>query len=172
MELHLSSSTEKEQAFSQVEQLIGTLAISINSKDDKRPWGGFFVIDGSDTERFAEQFFPDKTLAELQKYGEHISPKLLLVAPGEKLSWQYHFRRAELWQVVHGPVGVITSDTDQQTPEQILNEGEQVSFAAEKRHRLIGLDNWGVVAEIWQHTDENSPSDESDIVRLEDAYGR
>jgi hypothetical protein len=41
-----------------------------------------------------------------------------------------------------------------------------------QRHRLIGLDQWGVVAEIWQHTDSENPSDESDIVRLQDDFGR
>lgn len=45
-------------------------------------------------------------------------------------------------------------------------------FEAGERHRLVGLDNWGVVAEIWQHTDPNEPSKEEDIVRLSDNYGR
>lgn len=35
-----------------------------------------------------------------------------------------------------------------------------------ERHRLIGLNNWGVIAEIWRHTDKENPSDEDDIVRL------
>jgi hypothetical protein len=29
-----------------------------------------------------------------------------------------------------------------------------------------------MVAEIWQHTDPNHPSDEDDIVRLQDDFGR
>jgi mannose-6-phosphate isomerase len=37
---------------------------------------------------------------------------------------------------------------------------------------LVGLDQWGVVAEIWQHTDVTNLSDESDIVRLQDDFGR
>jgi len=41
-----------------------------------------------------------------------------------------------------------------------------------ERHRLIGLNDFGVVAEIWQHTDVNNPSDENDIVRIQDDYGR
>jgi hypothetical protein len=40
------------------------------------------------------------------------------------------------------------------------------------RHRLVGLGDWGVLAEIWQHTDLQNPSDEEDIVRLQDDYGR
>ena len=33
---------------------------------------------------------------------------------------------------------------------------------------LLVLDTWGVVAEFWQHTDAESPSNEDDIVRLQD----
>jgi hypothetical protein len=37
---------------------------------------------------------------------------------------------------------------------------------------LIGLEGWGVVAEFWQHTDPDYPSDEDDIVRVQDDYSR
>ncbi len=37
---------------------------------------------------------------------------------------------------------------------------------------VIGLETWGVVAEIWQHIDAASPSDELDIVRVADDYDR
>jgi hypothetical protein len=46
----------------------------------------------------------------------------------------------------------------------VLGQGE--------RHRLVGLEDWGVIAEIWQHTDAAIPSDESDIVRVQDDFGR
>ena len=36
---------------------------------------------------------------------------------------------------------------------------------------LIGLDNYSIVAEIWQHTDKNNPSDEEDIIRVQDDFG-
>ena len=38
--------------------------------------------------------------------------------------------------------------------------------------RLIGLDEFAVIAEIWQHTDASHPSDEYDIVRVQDDFGR
>ena len=41
-----------------------------------------------------------------------------------------------------------------------------------ERHRLIGLSEWGIIAEIWQHTDAENPSNEDDIVRLQDDFGR
>ena len=49
---------------------------------------------------------------------------------------------------------------------------EVVSLQQGERHRLIGTQGWGVVAEIWMHTDPNHPSDEADIVRLQDDYSR
>ena len=39
-----------------------------------------------------------------------------------------------------------------------------------ERHRLIGLHGRALVAEIWQHTDANHPSDEDDIVRVSDDF--
>jgi len=50
--------------------------------------------------------------------------------------------------------------------------GDVITFDNQERHRLIGLDNIGVVAEIWQHIDIDNPSDENDIVRLKDDYNR
>jgi hypothetical protein len=47
-----------------------------------------------------------------------------------------------------------------------------VEFQAGERHRLVGLDQLGIVAELWQHLDPAHPSDEEDIVRLQDDFGR
>ena len=96
------------------------------------------------------------------------------VAPHKRLSWQYHFRRAEIWKVIAGTtVGVKISDTDEQSDEvKVLESGSFIQMGTGERHRLIGLDSWGVVAEIWQHTDPENPSDEDDIVRLQDDFGR
>jgi len=45
-------------------------------------------------------------------------------------------------------------------------------FAAGERHRLVCLNKRGVVAELWRHLDLQHPSDEEDIVRLQDDFGR
>ena len=88
------------------------------------------------------------------------------------MSWQYHQRRAEIWRVYKGSVGVLKSMNDIEQPMLILNEKDQIELKQGERHRLIGLDDFGVVSEIWQHTDRDNPSDEDDIVRLSDDYGR
>ena len=64
------------------------------------------------------------------------------------------------------------SHDNNQNPIVKLDEGDQVKLEKGERHRLIGLDDYAVLAEIWQHTDSNNPSDENDIVRLDDDYGR
>ena len=52
-----------------------------------------------------------------------------------------------------------------------LNIWDVVQLKQGERHRLIGLDGWGIVAEIWRNTDIKNPSDENDIVRLKDDFG-
>jgi hypothetical protein len=47
-----------------------------------------------------------------------------------------------------------------------------VKLVQGQRHRLVGTDEWGIIAEIWKHTDKENPSDEEDIVRVEDDFGR
>jgi mannose-6-phosphate isomerase len=101
-----------------------------------------------------------------------LSPKILIVAPDKRLSWQYHHRRAEIWRVIQGQAGVVTSDTDEEGALQVLNVGDTITLQQGERHRLIGLSDYAVIAEIWQHTDANHPSDEDDIVRVQDDFGR
>ncbi|MEL6535975.1 MAG: phosphoheptose isomerase, partial [Bacteroidota bacterium] len=68
--------------------------------------------------------------------------------------------------------GVIKSDTDQQGAVATFGPGEVIRLAQGERHRLVGLDDWATVSEIWVHTDPQNPSDEDDIVRLNDDFGR
>ncbi len=169
--LSLPSTTDKHQIFSAVAQYLDSLGIAVASTDFDRPWGGFFVIDTAATEAFIAEFFPSYSYDQIAN-GLALTPKILIPAPGARLSWQYHYRRAEIWSAVAGPVGYCTSSTDEQSPVQTLNDGQVVEFGAETRHRLIGLDGFGVVAEFWKHTDPNHPSDEDDIVRVQDDFSR
>lgn len=160
----------KEKVFEEVGNFI-TSFVRIRYKDDSRPWGGFFVIEEEDAEIFIKKFFPDLSVDQLSISGK-LSPKILLVQPGKKLSWQYHHRRAEIWKLISGRSALIKSDDDHEKEEVILSKGDIVELRQGERHRLIGLDQWGIVAEIWQHTDAANPSDEQDIIRLKDDFGR
>ena len=155
----------------EVENEISDLGFEIISKDFERPWGGFLVINENQAQEFANKFFDGINIESL-KIGGKLSPKILIVKPNSKLSWQYHQRREEIWKVFIGNVGISRSHDNNQNPIVKLDEGDQVKLEKGERHRLIGLDDYAVLAEIWQHTDSNNPSDENDIVRLDDDYGR
>ena len=157
--------------FKKIESEIIRKGFKIIYRDFERPWGGFLVIDESQAQGFADAFF-DGINVETLKIGGKLSPKILIVNPNSKLSWQYHHRRAEIWRVIKGKVGISRSFDNIEKPVKILNENDQIKLKKGERHRLIGLDDFAVVSEIWQHTDLNHPSDENDIVRIYDDYGR
>ena len=207
----------------EIKKEIESFGFKVVSHDFERPWGGFLVIDENQAQEFSNKFFKGLDVNTL-KIGGKLSPKILIVKPEARLSWQYHNRRAEIWQVYKGSAGIIKSDSDEENEMKEYNEGDQIILkqgerhrliglddycvVAEiwqvykgsagiiksdsdvenemevftegdqivlqqgERHRLIGLDDYCVVAEIWQHTDANHPSDEDDIIRVQDDFGR
>jgi mannose-6-phosphate isomerase len=169
--MNFNALTNKETVFKNVSSFLAEKKLAIYSKDEERPWGGFFVIDEDDAENFIASFFPHLTKSQLTISGK-LSPKILLVAPEKRLSWQFHYRRAEIWKLIAGEAAVMVSDTDEETEIINLSKGDIIELKQGERHRLIGTDNWGVIAEIWRHTDAKNPSDENDIVRLQDDFGR
>lgn len=162
---------EKNTVFARIEASLKDLGFAIEHKDSTRPWGGFFVIREEQAQTFSDVYFKGISTDTLRISGK-LSPKILVVAPNCRLSWQYHFRRAEIWSVIEGPVAVSKSKTDEETLREIYQPTDIIKLEQGERHRLIGLDNWGVLAEIWQHTNAGNPSDEDDIVRVQDDYGR
>jgi mannose-6-phosphate isomerase len=136
-----------------------------------KPWGAYFLIDETQTEKFIKQFFSHIDLPSFDPKLK-LSPKILVVAPEKKLSWQYHHRRREIWTVLEGPVEVVTNTTDELIPGKQYDKNDFIDISLGERHRLIGLNDWGIVAEIWIHTDPNNPSNEEDIVRVQDDFNR
>ena len=171
MQLTFKSDTPKEAIFNRVYEYLKQKNLKVHKQDSTRPWGGFFVIEESEAERFIRLYFPHLTKEELNISGK-LSPKILVVAPKTRLSWQYHHRRAEIWKLIGGTAGVVTSDTDEEKETKILQIEDIVQLKQGERHRLLGTETWGIVAEIWRHTDAANPSDEEDIVRVQDDFGR
>lgn len=147
----------------------------IDDIDMHKPWGSYIRFEGAGADIFIEQFFPGLSPEEarLGLSGVSLSPKFLLVSPGEMLSWQYHDRRAERWAYVTEGA-YYKSDTDDEGVLHHSKAGDVVQFQQGERHRLVGLagSTYTLVAEIWQHTDPDQLSDEDDIVRLADKYQR
>jgi mannose-6-phosphate isomerase-like protein (cupin superfamily) len=171
MDLNLSADLTKNEVFKKVKSYLDKNGFQIINSDQTRPWGGFFVIDEQQSQKFIDFFFADVENSKKKSSGK-ISPKILIVEKEKRLSWQYHYRRSELWKVIGGEVGVIQSENDQETSIQTKKVNDIITLKQGERHRLIGLETWGIVAEIWQHTDNENPSNEDDIVRIQDDFGR
>jgi mannose-6-phosphate isomerase-like protein (cupin superfamily) len=150
---------------------LNSQGFKIDSVNHARPWGGFLVINEAESDFFIKTFFSNTNEEDI-KIGGKLSPKILIVAPGKRLSWQYHFRRSEIWKVIEGPVGIVRSETDEEGDIITCKTGDVIKFQKGERHRLVGLKTVGIIAEIWQHTDVNFPSDEMDIICLQDDHGR
>jgi mannose-6-phosphate isomerase len=172
----LVADTPRDAAITMLRDAIDELGYTVVDEDTTKPWGAFFRMDSSEAERFINEFFPGLDIAEakLGRSDVELSPKFLLVAPGQRLSWQYHDRRAERWRFLsEGTYYRSHSDT---LPSVTNAPAETiVQFDAGERHRLGAHQdgsNYTLVAEIWQHTDAAQLSEEADIVRLADDYQR
>ncbi len=166
----LYADTPKADIVAAVKKMIHQLGFTIVDDMSDKPWGAGYRFQDGDLPSFLAAFYADETVDT--PAGMSLSPKVLLIAPEKRLSWQYHHRRAELWKVFAGPVGTIRSHSDALQPVQVHAKGDLVVCACGERHRIVGLDNWAIIAEIWQHTDLSHPSEEEDIVRVLDDFGR
>ena len=107
-----------------------------------RPWGKFDSIDK----------------------GERFQVKHITVNPGEKLSKQMHYHRAEHWVVVSGTAKVTNGDD-----ELILTENQSTYIPVGVVH---ALENPGNAPLDIIEVQSGSYLGEDDIVRFEDRYGR
>lgn len=97
---------------------------------------------------------------EKDKDDNVIVTKNLVVIAGSMLSLQYHNKRREIWVVKHGRCYITLNkkkylalpETQWLIPEKVI-------------HRIAAIED----TVIWEHS---SGYDPSDIVRIEDMYGR
>jgi len=136
-----------------------------------KPWGGYLRFTQDSLVAFLATYWLDIEFKPPLEQ-KSVSPKILLVAPKQMLSLQHHERRGEIWRVIDGPLGVAIGDDWDTLSHETYAKGSLIEIPPRKWHRLIGLDGWGRVAEIWQHSDAANPSDEADIAREHDIYGR
>ena len=96
--------------------------------------------------------------------GERFRVKRITVAPGEKLSLQYHHHRAEHWVVVSGTARVTKGEQ-----VSILSENQSIYIEVGELHRL---ENPGRVPLQIVEVQTGTYLGEDDIVRVDDAYHR
>ena len=146
-------------------------SFTIISKDVSKPWGGFFLIEEKQSIKFLNFFFNRSKFKKID-FQSKLSPKILVIKPNKRLSWQYHHRRSEIWSVIKGNILISWSENDNEGDHFKLKAKDQIEIGNKIRHRIIGTDDYALVAEIWIHTDKSNPSDENDIVRLQDDFNR
>ena len=165
---------DKEQLVGEVIRNLESDGYEVEEVNTSKPWGAYVRLANQDADRFIEQYFKGVTPQEarLGVDGLELSPKILVVTPGQRLSWQYHHRRAERWTFLTKG-GFYTSTTDEEGLLHRVNPGYNLQIECGERHRLVGDDHdYTVVAEIWQHVNKELPSNEDDIIRLQDDYQR
>ncbi|MFB0565052.1 MAG: phosphomannose isomerase type II C-terminal cupin domain [Candidatus Aminicenantaceae bacterium] len=124
-----------------------------------------------DTGKEIELIFRKKIKEDIRPWGKFRSfpydlarsIKIITVDPGRALSLQYHHRRSEFWLVLDHGLEITVADRVWQP-----KPGEEIFIPQGAPHRLRCFGTQPArVMEMWI-----GDSDESDIVRLEDDYGR
>ena len=108
----------------------------------ERPWGKYYVLQDE----------------------ENFKVKRIDVNPGQRLSYQYHFKRQEFWTVVQGEA-VVTLEGE----EHILKYGESIFIPLGAKHRM---ENRGTEMMSIIEVQTGTYFGEDDILRLEDDYSR
>ena len=110
---------------------------------EERPWGTYQVL-------------LDEPYTKVKK---------ITVKPGERLSYQYHEKRAENWTVVLG-TALITIDG----VELEITEGNSFFIPEEAKHRVKNESETDDL--IFIEVQVGQYFGEDDIIRIEDDYGR
>ncbi|WP_307138166.1 mannose-1-phosphate guanylyltransferase/mannose-6-phosphate isomerase [Pseudoroseomonas cervicalis] len=96
--------------------------------------------------------------------GDRFQVKKISVKPGQKLSLQKHYHRAEHWVVVAG-----TAIVERDAERIMLRENESIYLPLGCVHRM---ENPGMIPLTLIEVQSGSYLGEDDIVRFEDTYGR
>ena len=125
--------------YKEIREEIESLGFNVIDYDFNRPWGGFLLIDESQSQDFINTFISKENL----KIEGRLSPKILIVNPNSRLSWQFHYRRKEVWRVYKNNVGIIGIDA--KNGECNLNFNTKRMFRASvnsKKRNIINVGIW------------------------------
>lgn len=147
------------------------LVIDEHLSAPEKPWGSYIRLRETSIPAFIGAYWADSAV-KVKLGSNRLDPKILLIAPGMRLSLQYHQRRREYWRVIAGPVKIVLGEDETSIQEMTYNTGDTIEIPCGSWHRIAGLSGWSVVAELWEHTNPENPSDEEDIVRVEDDFSR
>lgn len=109
---------------------------------EQRPWGKF----------------------EILLDGDYCKVKKITINPGQAPSYQYHFKRYEIWTIIKG-FGELKLDGKIKK----INEGSTVRIEKCEKHQIKNIGDEDLVfieVQLGEYFGED------DIVRIEDNYGR
>ena len=95
---------------------------------------------------------------------EYTKVKKIVVKPGEAPSYQYHFKRSEIWIIVKGKAEIKIDDV-----VMIYDVGDIIKIPVKASHQVTNI---GDEELVFIEVQLGSYFGEDDIVRLEDKYGR
>tara|TARA_Y100001973_G_C5153426_1_gene309396 strand:- start:91 stop:432 length:342 start_codon:yes stop_codon:yes gene_type:complete len=90
--------------------------------------------------------------------------KKITVNPGERLSYQYHQKRSEVWTIIQGEAYMLLNDE-----LQLYTYGETIRIPQGVKHRVENKSNEDL---IFIEVQYGTYFGEDDIVRIEDDYNR
>lgn len=169
---YLRPETDTRTLVAFVESALARNNFKTRSIDTEKPWGVEIKLRSSPARatRFLRYAFGDLSIAAA--LAESFTPKILLIKDAHRLSWHVHERKDAHLRILHGRVGVSMSSTDKEPVPHIHAPGDYVHVPPLMRHRLASLNGWAVVAEIGCDTIPDRPSDDADMRRIQDDYGR
>ena len=95
---------------------------------------------------------------------EYCKVKRIIVKPGQRLSYQFHYKRSEAWVIVQGTATVTLNGKDAD-----YTNGQIVDIPVRTKHRVRNDSKEDL---IFIETQTGTYFGEDDIVRIEDDYGR
>jgi mannose-6-phosphate isomerase len=116
---------------------------NVPMEEAERPWGSYTVLSDE---------------------ADH-KVKRIVVAPGRRLSYQRHARRAEHWFFVSGVGSVVLDDV-----EKPVAAGDAVDIPTGCAHRIRNTHDTDPL--VFVEVQHGTYFGEDDIERLEDDYGR
>jgi mannose-6-phosphate isomerase-like protein (cupin superfamily) len=109
---------------------------------EQRPWGSFENLLDSDI----------------------CKVKQIIIKPNQAPSYQFHYKRSEVWVVVQGEGLLTLNDND-----EVVSVGSIIEVPLEVKHRIRNTSNIDL---IFIEVQIGKYFGEDDIVRLEDDYNR
>ena len=114
----------------------------MSNKTDHRPWGFFELLSETSDHKI----------------------KRITVYPGQRLSYQRHFKRSEHWYLISGKATITLNGEEIQ-----LQTGQSIDLPVKSWHRI---QNHGKENVMFIEIQTGEYFGEDDIERREDDYGR